>query len=67
MELQNGYYLFGGKGDVWSNTAHIAKSDLSGRTLCGKPMLSTNWVRIEGITDAGCPDCINKYVEQTKK
>lgn len=67
MKLQEGYYLFGNKGNVWSKTAHIAKNDWSGRTLCGTPMLSNNWVRIEGITEPGCRDCIRLYKEQTEK
>lgn len=60
-ELKNGYHLFGNKGTVWSNSAHIAKSDLSGRTMCGTPMLSTNWARIEQLEHIGCPECIEKY------
>lgn len=61
-QLNTGYYLFGGKGDVWSNKAHIAKSgDYS--TLCDRPMLSNNWVRIEGVEHAGCPECLAKYNE----
>jgi len=53
---KNGYYLFGGKGDVWSNTAHLSHGGMP-TTLCGRPMLSTNWVRIEGVNEVGCPDC----------
>lgn len=68
--MKAGYSLFGGRGDVWSNTAHIdgnAPFGTSGYgcTLCGRPMLSTNWVRIEGIKEAGCPECIKIYNEQT--
>ncbi len=57
MELRKGQYLFGGKGDVWGDTAHIAESG-SSVTLCGKPMLSTNHVRIRGIKKPGCIKCI---------
>lgn len=64
--LKTGFYLFGGKGDVWSNTAHLAKSDFSGRTLCGRPMLSSNWVRIEGVSEPGCKECIRLYEESQK-
>jgi hypothetical protein len=61
-KLNKGYYLFGGKGDVWSNTAHIAKSgDGTYRTLCDRPMLSSNWVRIMEVEHAGCPKCIAAY------
>jgi hypothetical protein len=63
-KLNSGYYLFGGKGDVWSNTAHIAKSgDGTYRTLCGRPMLSSNWVRIMEVKHAGCPHCIIAYAQ----
>jgi hypothetical protein len=51
-----GYYLFGGKGDVWSNTAHLSKGGMV-TTLCGRPMLSTNWVRIEAVNEVGCAEC----------
>ena len=53
---KHGYYLFGGKGDVWSNTAHLSKG-LMATTLCGRPMLSTNWVRINEVQDVGCAEC----------
>jgi hypothetical protein len=53
---KHGYYLFGGKGDVWSNTAHLSKG-LMTTTLCGRPMLSTNWVRIEEVNEVGCTEC----------
>ena len=60
-DLKTGYYVFGNKGNVWGNTAHIAKSDFSGRTLCGVPMLSSNWARIEGVDTIGCPECLARY------
>ena len=53
---KNGYYLFGGKGDVWSNTAHLSHGGMA-TTLCGRPMLSTNWVRINEVTEVGCDVC----------
>jgi hypothetical protein len=53
---KHGYYLFGGKGDVWSNTAHLSKG-LMATTLCGRPMLSTNWVRINEVNKVGCIEC----------
>jgi hypothetical protein len=61
-ELTNDYYLFGGKGDVWSGTAHIYESGKG--NLCGKPALSTNWVHVERVQHAGCPTCIEKYKKQ---
>ena len=59
-DLGKGYYAFGGKGDVWSDTAHIAKSGVY-NTLCDRPMLSTNWVRIQEVKTIGCHECLKKY------
>lgn len=58
-DLPNDMSLFGGKGNVWSNTAHIYQS--GNGNLCGTPSLSTNWVRKEGVTEAGCPECVEIY------
>ena len=60
-DLKSGYSIFGNKGNVWSDTAHISKSDFSGRTMCGVPMLSSNWARIEEVKTIGCPECIKLY------
>jgi len=59
-QLDNEHYMFGGKGDVWSDTAHIAKSG-EPVTMCGRPMLSRNWVDIEGVEHIGCCECIAAY------
>ena len=59
-ELVNGFYHFGNKGAVWSNETHIAKSGQSG-TLCGTPMLSSNWARINEHPEIGCQKCLSKY------
>ena len=64
-DLEPNYSLFGNKGSVWSNTAHIYKSGEG--NLCGTPALSTNWVRIEGIEEAGCPECLDIYKKNLKK
>jgi len=62
IKLDSNFYLFGGKGDVWSKTAHIAQSgSFSGVTLCGKPMLSSNHVQYNNVTEPGCQECINQY------
>lgn len=53
------HYLFGGKGDVWGNTIHIARK--GAETLCGKPMLSTNWAGFEEAPTAGCKVCITMH------
>jgi hypothetical protein len=59
-QLSKNHYAFGGKGDVWGNTAHIAQSG-EYNTMCGRPMLSSNWVRISGVEHIGCPKCLAKY------
>jgi hypothetical protein len=65
-ELKSNFYMFGNKGAVWSNKAHIAQSGIfSGTTLCETPMLSTNWARIEEVKEIGCPECLAKYKELT--
>ena len=64
-KLQPNYYIFGNKGTVWSNKAHAAKSGDAG-TLCGTPMLSNNWARIEGITEVGCEECLKRLEEERR-
>lgn len=56
-----GAYIFGNKGAMWENKAHLAMEGST--TLCGTPMLSSNHVRINGITEVGCPVCIEAYEE----
>jgi len=57
--LQEGFYIYGNKGNVWNNTAHIYKPGVG--NLCGTPALATNWARINGLTHVGCPGCIQHY------
>ena len=66
-ELKESYHMFGNKGNVWDNTAHIAESGFSGRTLCETPMLSTNWARIEEVQEIGCPECLEVYKQLQNK
>ncbi len=61
-DLKQGYFAFGGKGNVWSDTAHIYKS-LTGN-LCGTPALSTNWVKEWEHPTVGCEECLKKYNEE---
>ena len=63
-DLKEGYYIFGNKGNVWSNTAHIYKSGEG--NMCGTPALSTNWARIEMLDTIGCNECLRKYNEGKK-
>ena len=58
-DLKPGHMVFGNKGNVWENTAHIYKSGEG--NLCGTPALSTNWARIEGVQTIGCPRCLARY------
>jgi hypothetical protein len=60
-ELKEGYHMFGNKGNVWNNTAHIAKSGFNSSTLCETPMLSRNWAKIEELQEIGCPECLEIY------
>ena len=61
------YSIFGNKGNVWADECHIAHADLSGRTLCDTPMLSSNWARIENVNTVGCQKCIEVYQNQINK
>ena len=60
-QLKSGYSIFGNKGNVWSNTAHIYQS--GNGNLCGTPALSSNHAGYAGI-DAGCEKCCAIYKEQ---
>lgn len=66
-ELKEGYHMFGNKGTVWNNSAHIAESGFKSTTLCGTPMLSTNWARIEELKEIGCKECLKIYNELQNK
>ena len=55
-QLSKEFSIYGNKGNVWGNTAHAYKS--SNGNLCGTPALATNWARIEGVTEVGCPKCL---------
>lgn len=57
--LKPGYSVFGNKGDVWSNTAHVYKNGVG--ALCGVPCLSSNHARIEGVKEIGCQECLKAY------
>ena len=58
-DLKPNYHIFGNKGNVWNNTAHIYKAGEG--NLCGTPALSSNWARIEQVEHIGCPRCLEKY------
>ena len=58
-DLKPGHMIYGNKGNVWGDTAHIYKSGEG--NLCGTPALATNWARIENVQTIGCPGCLAKY------
>ena len=58
-DLKTGFSLFGNKGNVWNNTAHIYEHGKG--NLCGTPALSTNHVEFEGVEVAGCEKCCKIY------
>jgi hypothetical protein len=59
-DLKPGFYLYGNKGTVWQDTAHIAQTGHA-TTLCGTPMLATNWARREKVKEIGCELCNRHY------
>jgi hypothetical protein len=63
-DLKPNYSIFGNKGNVWSNTAHIYKG--GNGNLCGTPALSSNWAAIEGVKEIGCKECLEKYKKLEK-
>jgi len=63
-DLDSNYHHFGNSGAVWGNKTHIAKS--GPRTLCGTPMLSSNWARIKNHPTIGCAECLKLYKEETQ-
>jgi hypothetical protein len=55
-KLGKAFSIFGGKGNVWSGTAHAYKAGYG--NLCGTPALSSNHAAMSGITEVGCPQCL---------
>jgi hypothetical protein len=62
-DLKPGFHLFGNKGTVWEDKCHIAKDGFDPNTLCGTPMLSTNWAKYNKVEHIGCEECIKIYKE----
>jgi hypothetical protein len=61
-DLKPGHSVFGNKGNVWNDTAHIYKHGEG--NLCGTPALSSNWALIEDVRTIGCPRCLERYNSQ---
>lgn len=57
--MNKNYYVYGNKGSLWSNNAHAAFPGES-TTVCGKPMLATNWCGIQGVNEVQCEECKSK-------
>lgn len=62
-DLKPGYSIYGNKGNVWNNTAHIYKKGVG--TLCNTPALSSNWAAIENVEHIGCPNCLEQYQKES--
>lgn len=58
--LDTTHYLFGNKGNVWTDSVHIAEES-SSVTLCDTPMLSSNWAAITEVEKPGCLKCRTLY------
>jgi hypothetical protein len=58
-DLKLGYTIYGAKGNVWNNTAHIYQSGKG--NLCGTPALATNHAQHSGLEEAGCVRCNEIY------
>jgi hypothetical protein len=58
-DLGSKHSIYGNKGNVWSNTAHIYESGKG--NLCGTPALASNWAKMEGLTECGCVGCNEVY------
>jgi hypothetical protein len=61
-DLKHNYSIFGNKGNVWGNTAHIYKAGEG--NLCGTPALSTNHARLQNLEEIGCPKCNEIYSKE---
>ena len=59
-ELKFNYSIYGNKGNVWNNTAHIYERGKG--NLCGTPALATNWAKIENVEHIGCKECLKIYL-----
>lgn len=64
QDLKPNYHIYGNKGNVWNNTAHIYKDGVG--TLCGTPALSHNWAKEENVQEIGCPKCLEKYQSEER-
>lgn len=61
IELKNEFFIYGNKGNVWNNNAHIYQSGKG--NLCGTPALAFNWAKENKLEEANCELCNKKYGE----
>ena len=59
-ELSSEYFIYGNKGNVWSDTAHAYKTgfDSDSGNLCKTPALANNHARWNDIQEVGCIKCL---------
>ena len=59
-ELSSEYFIYGNKGNVWSNTAHAYKTGFGedNGNLCKTPALANNHARWNDIQEVGCIECL---------
>lgn len=57
--LKSGFSLYGNKGNVWENNAHIYQSGKG--NLCGTPALASNWAKENKMEEANCEKCNKLY------
>jgi len=55
--LDSCHMLYGNKGAVWTDSVHICEVGFNSSTLCGVPMLATNWAAEMNVTEPGCLKC----------
>jgi hypothetical protein len=59
--------LYGNKGAVWTNSVHICETGFNSSTLCGTPMLATNWAAEMEVEKPGCLKCRTIYACKNAK
>jgi hypothetical protein len=57
--LKSGFSIYGNKGNVWENNAHIYQSGKG--NLCGTPALASNWAKEMKMEEANCEKCNKLY------
>jgi hypothetical protein len=65
-DVRKGFSIFGNKGAVWGDECHLMADGFNPTTLCGVPMLSTNWAQISKVETIGCEACIHAYLQAIK-